>query len=41
MVQDARAIDEQATQRRSQILGLTYIDTSKLTNKILYQNRAS
>lgn len=41
MIQDARAIDEQATQRRAQILGLTFIDTSKLTNKILYKNLLS
>lgn len=36
MVQDARFIEEQNTARRAQILGLPYIDTTKLPNRQLY-----
>ena len=37
MSQDARYDDEVATQRRAMILGLDYIDTSKITNKVIYK----
>jgi type II secretory ATPase GspE/PulE/Tfp pilus assembly ATPase PilB-like protein len=36
MSQDARADEELATQRRAQILGLSYVDTSRLANKPLF-----
>lgn len=36
MSQDARRGEEQATERRSRILGMSYIDTSTLTEKPLY-----
>jgi type II secretory ATPase GspE/PulE/Tfp pilus assembly ATPase PilB-like protein len=36
MSQDARADEELATQRRARILGLNYVDTSRLANKPLY-----
>src|SRR5438876_1134538 len=36
MSQDARVNEEQATLRRARILGMPYIDTSKLTSKQLY-----
>ena len=38
MSQDARAAEEQSTLRRARILGLAYIDTSQMTNKILYKD---
>lgn len=38
MSQDARYDDEQSTLRRARILGLPYVDTSKITNKILYKD---
>ena len=37
MSQDARADEEAATQRRAHILGLSYVDTSRITNKALYK----
>lgn len=37
MSQDARRDEELNTQRRAQILGLNYIDTSQITDKILYK----
>ena len=37
MSQDARADEELATQRRAQILGLTYFDTSRVDNKPIYK----
>ncbi len=37
MSQDARQAEEQNTERRSQILGLNYIDTSKIADKQLYK----
>lgn len=37
MSQDARFDEEQSTQRRARILGLPYVDTSKITNKPLYK----
>lgn len=36
MSQDARRNEEQATERRSRILGMAFIDTSQLTEKPLY-----
>jgi type IV pilus assembly protein PilB len=36
MSQDARRDEEQNTQRRAQILGLPYVDTSQLPNRQLY-----
>src|ERR1700712_4478405 len=38
MSQDARLDEEQATQRRARILGLDYIDTSQIDNKVLYRD---
>lgn len=37
MSQDARQDEEQATLRRARILGMSYIDTSQITNKPLYK----
>lgn len=37
MSQDARQVEEQATLRRSRILGLAYIDTSAITDKQVYK----
>ena len=37
MSQDARLDEEQATLRRARVLGLEYLDTSKLTDKPLYR----
>jgi type II secretory ATPase GspE/PulE/Tfp pilus assembly ATPase PilB-like protein len=37
MSQDARFDEEQQTQRRARILGLPYIDTSQIANKVLYK----
>lgn len=37
MSQDARLNEEQATERRSHILGMAYVDTSALANKPLYK----
>jgi len=37
MSQDARYDDEQAAARRARILKLAYIDTSQITNKVLYK----
>ncbi|MHB1864599.1 MAG: GspE/PulE family protein [Candidatus Saccharimonadales bacterium] len=37
MSQDARADEEQATERRARVLGLDYVDTSKINNKTLYK----
>ncbi|MDL2363424.1 MAG: ATPase, T2SS/T4P/T4SS family, partial [Patescibacteria group bacterium] len=36
--QDARLDEEQATQRRARVLGLDYIDTSKIPDKVLYRD---
>lgn len=36
MSQDARYDEEQSTLRRARILSLSYIDTSKIVNKVLY-----
>lgn len=41
MSQDARQIEEQATLRRSRILGLAYIDTSTIADKKVYKNTVS
>lgn len=38
MSQDARVDEEQATQRRARILGLSYFDTSANVNKTLYKD---
>ena len=38
MSQDARADDEQSTQRRARIVGMDYVDTSTLTEKPLYKD---
>jgi type II secretory ATPase GspE/PulE/Tfp pilus assembly ATPase PilB-like protein len=38
MPQDARVSEEQATNHRASILGLNYIDTSKLTDKPLFRD---
>lgn len=37
MAQDIRLIDEQNTEKRARLLSLEYVDTSKITNKILYK----
>lgn len=37
MSQDARLDEEQATQRRSRVLGLDYVNTAQIANKTLYQ----
>ncbi|MEI9914381.1 MAG: ATPase, T2SS/T4P/T4SS family [Candidatus Saccharibacteria bacterium] len=37
MSQDARLDEEQATERRAQVLGLDYVDTSHIANKTLYK----
>lgn len=37
MSQDARFDEEQQTQRRARILGLPYIDTSQIANKVIYK----
>ncbi len=41
MSQDARYDEEQATLRRARILGLPYVDTSKLTEKPIYKELIS
>ncbi len=41
MVQDARQSEEQATQRRAQILGYAYIDTSQFPQKVLFRDTLS
>jgi type II secretory ATPase GspE/PulE/Tfp pilus assembly ATPase PilB-like protein len=38
MSQDARTIEEQATQRRAGILGMTYINTAQIAEKPLYKD---
>jgi type II secretory ATPase GspE/PulE/Tfp pilus assembly ATPase PilB-like protein len=38
MSQDARRSEEQATQRRSQILGMSYVDTSSIEDKRLFKD---
>jgi type II secretory ATPase GspE/PulE/Tfp pilus assembly ATPase PilB-like protein len=38
MSQDARRDEEQATLRRARILGMAYIDTSQISNKVLYKD---
>lgn len=37
MVQDVRTADEQSTARRARILGMVYVDTSKMAEKQLYK----
>lgn len=37
MSQDARLDEEQQTLRRARILGMSYIDTSQIANKVLYK----
>ncbi|HEY1645392.1 MAG TPA: ATPase, T2SS/T4P/T4SS family, partial [Candidatus Saccharimonadales bacterium] len=37
MSQDARLDDERSTEKRARVLGLDYVDTSKITNKALYK----
>src|ERR1700679_3266768 len=37
MSQDARLDEEQATERRARVLGLDYVDTSKISNKNIYK----
>lgn len=37
MSQDARYDEEQSTQKRAQILGFNYVDTSQIINKTLYK----
>ena len=38
MSQDARLDEEQSTERRARVLGLDYVDTSKIINKQLYKD---
>lgn len=38
MSQDARLDEEQATQRRARVLGLDYVDTSQIKDKILFRD---
>lgn len=38
MSQDARLDEEHATQRRARVLGMNYIDTSQIQNKVLYKD---
>jgi len=38
MSEDARLDEEQSTARRAQLLGISYTDTSKILNKILYKS---
>ena len=38
MSQDARLDEEQATQRRSRVLGMNYVDTSQMADKPLYSD---
>jgi type IV pilus assembly protein PilB len=38
MSQDARRDEEQATQRRARILGMEYVDTSQIPEKVLYKS---
>ena len=37
MSQNARFDEEQSTERRARVLGLDYVDTSKIENKVLYK----
>src|SRR5487761_1192209 len=37
MSQDARLDEEQSTQRRARVLGMDYVDTSQIPNKVLYK----
>jgi Tfp pilus assembly protein PilV len=37
MSQDARLDEEQSTQRRARVLGMNYVDTSRLEPKTLYE----
>ncbi len=41
MSQDARTEEEQSTQRRARILGLSYVDTSQIKDKQAYKNTIS
>lgn len=41
MSQDARLDEEQATQRRARVLGMDYIDTSRIADKQLYKELLS
>lgn len=38
MSQDARFDEEQATQRRARVIGMNYIDTSQIADKVLYKD---
>lgn len=38
MSHDARFDEEQATQRRARVVGMNYIDTSQIVNKVLYKD---
>jgi len=38
MSQDARRNEEQSTERRSRILGMAYVDTSGISEKVLYKD---
>jgi len=38
MSQDARFDEEQATQRRSRVIGMNYIDTAQIADKVLYKD---
>ncbi len=38
MSQNARLDEEQSTERRARVLGLDYVDTSKMENKVLYKD---
>jgi type II secretory ATPase GspE/PulE/Tfp pilus assembly ATPase PilB-like protein len=41
MAQDARTIDEQNTAQRARLLGIAYIDTSAILDKVLYKDLLS
>jgi type II secretory ATPase GspE/PulE/Tfp pilus assembly ATPase PilB-like protein len=41
MSQDARLDEEQSTLRRARVLGLNYVDTSHITDKVLYRDLLS
>lgn len=38
MSQDVRFDEEQATQRRARVIGMNYIDTSRIADKVLYKD---
>lgn len=41
MSQDARITEEQSTRRRAQVLGMSYVDTTQITEKVLYNSLLS